>query len=241
MDNMYLDPVYEYRDLYNWIQKFINRTITPKKLINSLKHQLTKGHNIRVKLNNLYRENLDEGDFTIGAEYDCELDQLGKKPLILDITIKPDYLQQITLTKEFAENFVLELVEALVHEYQHQHQYRARRYKLHGQKFESCHKDSNVKAEQEYFGDPDEIDAYSANIAARIFLLNNYIKNTELSRSQAIKKYSGFDMRSYVRCFGKDHKILTELNIKIKENLDYLEGVKNGQIRRRKGFRKPIR
>ena len=137
-----------------------------------------------------------------------------------------------------AENFVLELVEALVHEYQHQHQYRARRYALHKQKFESYHRDLTKKSEQEYFGHPDEVDAYGANIAARI---NNYIRNTELSRSQAIKKYSGFDMRSYVRCFSKDHSVIKDLNAKIKENLDYLEGVKNGQIRRRKGFRKSIR
>jgi len=236
---MYLDPVEEYRDLLYWIDPLVGTSITPKKFTNKLKSWLTRSHPIRLRLNDGETSDLAFGNFTIAAEYDPDLDQANKKQIVMELILKRSKNAPFEVETEFAEEFVLELVEALVHEYQHQHQYRARRYKLHSNKYISVHKNVEKKYTQEYLGDPDEIDAYATNIAARIFLQNSFLKDKELDEDIWITKSDSLDLRSYYTAFGKEHQIVIELIKKIKENLRYLEGVKNGQIRKRRTYGKP--
>jgi hypothetical protein len=124
---MYLDPVKEYNEISNWIVPLIGKSITPRSLARRLGSFLNKTHSIRVRSFEADDEYLDPGDFSIGAEYDPDLDQNYKKQIIINLIINHPKKKPWEITSDIADRFTLELVEALVHEYQHQHQYRSRR------------------------------------------------------------------------------------------------------------------
>lgn len=206
---MIIDPVYEYKNLSNWIAPIVGKSIEPRLFAQRLSRYLNKHHSIRVKLiTNV--ENLEIDDFSIGAEYDPELDQQHKKQIIINLFINHPKIVPWAISSEIAERFSIELTEALVHEYQHQHQYRSRRYKMHKEQFISEHRDISIKNEQEYLGNPDEIDAYAANIAARARLLN---LNSGVLESISVRE--SLDLQNYIRTFGSDHVVVKTLLDKI--------------------------
>lgn len=234
---MYLDPVDEYKNLSNWITPLINQSIEPRLFARRLHRFLNKWHPIRLKLI-IEIENLEIDDFTIGAEYDPDLDQQRKKQIIINFFINHPKNMPWLITNDVAERFTIELVEALVHEYQHQHQYRSRRYRLHKEYFVSEHSDLKIKNEQEYLGNPDEVDAYAANIAARIWVMN-YGLNTNVF--DAVNTSDSFDLHNYFKIFGNDHKIVIELLEKIRTNLQQLKDIDDGKIRRKTSRRPRLR
>lgn len=225
---VYIDPVIEYERINNWITPMINQSVKPKVFVRKFGKLLNKYHPVRVKL---IREtaNLNEGDFCLGAEYEPDLDQANKKQIYISLYINHPKNQYWPITEKVAESLVLETVEVLVHEYQHQQQYRKRRFKLSKEKYISEHVDQKIKLDQEYLGHPDEIDAYSANIAARLFL-QKHLLNTNV---EAVAKCDSLDLKSYYRTFGKRHSVVKDLLDRIKINLQYLEDVKDGKITRK--------
>lgn len=234
---MYLDPVNEYKSLSDWITPLIGQSIEPRLFARRLHRFLNKNHTIRLKLISEV-ESLDSDDFTIGAEYDPDLDQQHKKQIIINLFINHPKNIPWLVTAEVAERLSVELTEALIHEYQHQHQYRSRRYKLHKEHFVSEHTDIDIKNEQEYLGNPDEVDAYAANIAARIWIMN-YGLNTNVFN--AISVCGSFDLQTYFKAFGTDHPVVKELLDKIKINLQQLKDIEDGKIRRKVSRRPKLR
>jgi hypothetical protein len=228
---VYLNPVIEYKNITNWITPLINREIKPRQFVRHLGSFLNSSHPVRVKLIEADPEYLEPNDFSIGAEYDPDLDEQCKKQLIINFFINCPKIKPWLITTDIAARFTLELVEALVHEYQHQHQYRSRRYRLHKEHFVSEHEDLEVRSEQEYFGNPDEIDAYGANIAARLFLQERVL-NT-LVDNETLWCDSSLDLRNYIKAFGAEHSIVQQLLTKIRTNIQYLKDVDDGKIRRK--------
>jgi hypothetical protein len=224
---MYLDPVYEYNNLLNWITPLIDQLIQPRLFVQRLRRQLNKRHSLRVRLiSNV--DNLEIDDFAIGAEYDPDLDQQHRKQIIINLFINHPKIIPWHITKEIADRFILELTETLVHEYQHQKQYRSRRYKIHKEQYVSKHRDLTVKNEQEYLGNPDEIDAYAANIAARARILK---LNTGANNIDSIDQ--SLDLQNYIRVFGPKHKIVKTLLSKVLEYIEHLETPTNNKKKSR--------
>jgi hypothetical protein len=101
----------------------------------------------------------------------------------------------------------MEIIEALVHEYQHVYQYRIRDYMLNAA-YKSSEEDLELRSDQEYLGQMDEIDAYAVNIAVR-----QYIRKDQQS----------LDLNKYRKTFGSDHWVVRRLLKKISKRLQYLE------------------
>ena len=206
---MYLNPTLEYKHISDWIATLINKKISPRRLAHRLATHLNSRHPLRVKV----QENtdlLELGDFTIGAEYDCDLDYRNKKQFIIILIFNHPKHIPIEITGDFADRFALELVEALVHEYQHQHQYRTRNFMLN-KGYTSAHKDCKIKEDQEYLGSPDEVDAYAVNIATRFYLAK--LLNTTVE---------SLDLKHYYETFGPNHPVVKRLLKKIATNTQYL-------------------
>ena len=122
-----------------------------------------------------------------------------------------------------ADHMALELTEAITHEYQHQHQYRSRGFMLNrGYVSKVCNGD--LQFLQEYYGSPDEIDAYATNIAVRFYLLE--LLNTA-------KPYASFDLSCYYETFGFNHPIIKRLLKKIHLNITYLRENNSTQARKK--------
>jgi hypothetical protein len=227
---MYLNPTVEYQYISEWISTLVGEKTTPRTFIKRLGKHLNSRHPVRVKLHECVNGALEPGEFTIGAEYDPGLDEAHKKQFIVDfiLNLPKDYKWEITT--KIADKLSLDLVETIIHEYEHQRQFRHRRYRSHRNLFRSHHKDPIIKEDQEYLGDPDEIDAYSMNIAARHYILKYKLNTT--------KGLNSPDLKQYYKAFGKEHEITKLLLKKVKANIKYFKENDNGK-NHRGAFRRP--
>jgi len=219
---MRLNPTVEYKHISEWIVDLIDKQISPRNFARRLTAHLTRRHPVRVKLH-VNETMLDPDDFTIGAEYDPDLDEQKKKHFIINLIVNHPKHTPMTVTGDFADRFTIEIVEALVHEYQHQHQYRSRRHILN-RGYTSKHKDSKIRENQEYLGQPDEIDAYAANIAARFYIMQ------QLNTNEPVES---LDLLDYHKTFGPQHPVVKRLLKKIVNNTNYLKEHENDKNRRR--------
>ena len=230
---MYLNPTVEYQHISEWLSTLVGERITPRSFVKRLSKHLNKHqHPVRVKLYTGARGALDPDEWTIGAEYDPGLDEQKKKQFIIDFILNHPKTVPIEITADMADKMAIDLVETLIHEYEHQRQFRSRRYRYHRNTYKSDHRDPTKKADQEYLGDPDEIDAYAQNIAARQYLMKYKLNIT------SSKEINSPDLKQYYKAFGKDHEITKLLLKKIRENVRYFKENDNGKNHRR-AFKRP--
>ena len=230
---MYLNPTVEYKHISEWVSSLIGTKVTPRNLVKRLGKHLNKHqHPVRVKLFSGARGALEPGEFTIGAEYDPGLDEVKKKQFIIDFILNWPKSTPIPISPDMADQMAMDLLETLIHEYEHQRQFRSRRYRSHKNNYTSNHKDPDKRADQEYLGDPDEIDAYAQNIAARHYIMKYKLNITSTS------KINSPDLKQYYKAFGKDHEVVKLLLKKVKANVKYYKENDNGKNHRR-AFKRP--
>lgn len=226
---MLLNPIVEYENISKWATTLVGKQITPHSLVKRLGIHLNKHHPVTVSFFRVNDTVLSPGDFTIGAEYDPNLDEEKRKQFRISLIINHPKQSPWHITTEIVDRLVIDLVEALVHEYRHQHQYRSRKY-IMNKIYVSKHSNVNVKEDQEYLGMPDEVDAYAANIAARFFILEYKLNTIE-----------SMDLEQYLGTFGHAHPVVRKLLKKVAKNLSYLRECNNGKDRRTRSKRKPSR
>jgi len=230
---MYLNPTVEYQHLSEWLSTLVGERITPRSFVKRLGKHLNKHqHPIRVKLYTGDKSSLKPGEFTIGAEYDPGLDEIKKKQFIIDFILNHPKTVPITISADMADQLAMDLLETLIHEYEHQRQFRSRRYRYHRNTYKSDHRDLDKRADQEYLGDPDEIDAYAQNIAARHYLMKYKLNIT------SVAKINSPDLKQYYKAFGKDHEVTKLLLKKVRANVKYYKENDNGKNHRR-AFKRP--
>lgn len=216
-----VNPIKEYQYLSNWIVKLTNSPITPNDLVKKLRYYLKKKHPIKIKLHHGKKYGLELEDFAVGAEYDPQADSNDKPHFYIDLIISYPKNQPHQWSLIDANLLCLELVESLVHEYEHRRQYRNRRYREHKHKYTSLAEVKSTKFQQEYLGHPDEIEAYASNIAVRLFLLDIDLNN--------LTEQDSLDLKHYYTIFGKSHPITQQLLTIIQQKVSYLEGSEDGQ------------
>lgn len=191
------DPTVEYSLIVQWLGTLVHKKITPKSFVQRLGIFLNRRHQITVALEHS-NTLLDPGDFTIGGAYESMYDEQRKKPFVFHFIVNYNKEHPWLITQELVDNIAADLIETISHEYRHQYQYRSRRFML-PRAYRSNVADTELRAEQEYLGNSDEIDAYAYNIAVRHSL------GLGLSR----------DILVYVRTFGHDHPVVKRLHKKI--------------------------
>lgn len=223
---MYINPSLEYEHLSEWLSTLITKPSTPRIFVRRLSRYLnSQNHPVRIKLHHGESKKLSLGEFAIGAEYDPNSDEQKNKQFLIDFILNAPTNIVWHVTSDNVENMALELTEVLIHEYEHQRQYRQRRYRVNKEKYISAVQDPKHKQDQEYLGAPDEINAYAANIAARY-----YIQQFKLNKSVTIDCP---DLQQYYKVFGKNHKIVKLLVSKINENIKYYKENDNGKTHKR--------
>lgn len=211
-----------------------NKETTPLKFARSLSKHLNKNkHPVRIHVVPHQTLILDPGQFCFGGEYDPNLDERGRKQFILEFIVTTGRKDPWTLAKDEVQEMALELTELLVHEYEHQRQYRSRRYRARKSPYYGEAEEHVIRREQEYLGHPDEFEAYAMNIAARFYLLRYVIREKS--------KYHCTDLKKYIRMFGRRHRITRQLVKKVKENIKYYRENDNGKTHRRSCKRPRIR
>lgn len=220
---MRFDPIKEYDKILKWTTSLIGKQVLIKNFSSQLSRYLNKNnHPIKVRV--IKDSSLDPDDFTFGAEYDYELDELGKKPIRINFIINHSRFTPWTISEKVANELALSLIETLAHEYTHLKQYRARGYKVLKHTFDSKEADHKKKEEKVYLSNPDEIDAYSTNIAVR-----HYIEET---RFNITKHKRHLDLATYYKAFGKTHPVVKDLEQQINDKLITIREKKNGKNKR---------
>lgn len=229
---MYLKPIQQYNELLTWLNSQIFKPARLQTFVSKLSKFLNQqGHPVRFKIHQAHSQSLDSQQFTIGGEYDPILDESRAKQFTLYFISGLMPKDIWTVNQDIARELALELTEVLVHEYQHQSQYRKRRYLVNNERYCSDSLDPALKSQQEHYGNPDEIDAYAANIATRLFLLGERIN---ISSVKKINEYKSLDLQHYIKTFGPTHNVVITLFKKIQTNLTQLEDVKNGKDSKRR-------
>lgn len=219
---MRLDPLQEYDQVSAWIDQFIGEKILLRSFVGKLSSFLNRtGHPVKVKC--VIDRTLDPDDFSIGAEYNSEADELGRKPFLINFIINHSRLTPWTINKQSAEQFKVDIVETLCHEYIHLSQYRSRKYKDIKHVYRGIGRSVELAEDQNYLSHPDEIEAYAWNIAVRYYI-NEKRLNT--------RKKQSFDYDAYKHAFGKKNPVILDLESKIDQNLNYLREKEDGDKRR---------
>lgn len=204
---MHINPIKEYRKIAKWTDTLIGNKLLLRTFTSQLSRFLNR-NGYPVKIKTLKSKDLELDDFTFGAEYDCELDEFGKKPIRVNFIINHPRIIPWAITKQSSQKLAIELTETLVHEIQHLHQYRARNYRVPKHSYQG-------NEEVLYLSHPDEIDAYSMNIAVRWYINKNILNKVNY------KKH--VDLNTYYKAFGKDHAVVKQLEQQIESKFNNIK------------------
>ena len=180
---------------------------------------------IEVKLYNAEKLKLEPEQFSFGAEYSFDADERGQRQFGLGLFMNHPKNEKYLITQRRADIMSIEITEALLHEYEHQRQYRSRRYRSIKHVYRSDGRNYTEKENKEYLGHPDEIDAFATNIAARLFLYAFVYEKHDLAESS--------DMLMYYEHFGRRHPITRLMERRIQQKLEYFKENDNGKPHRR--------
>lgn len=222
---MYMSPRIEYNFINEWVQKLVGREITPINLVRQMGRVLNRRYPIDVKLHSAEKLKLEPGQFSFGGEYDVDADEKGFKQFSLGLFMNHPKNEKMLITQRIADVMSIELIEALLHEYEHQRQYRSRRYRSIKHVYRSDGKTYTEKEMKEYLGHPDEIDAFATNIAARLYLYKFVYDKADLAESS--------DLHMYYESFGRRHPLTKLVERRIQQKLEYFKENDNGKPHRR--------
>ena len=201
-----IDMVYMAKDLV------ANQNLT----ITEFNNRLTKHikYWLPVRTRKSLEPQVDKGFVWIGGMYHTEYDQQKKKSIELCLAYhKGDRMINLS-TRRFTRT-CHRVADVLLHEIIHMRQARKRNFKnLPG--YSSTAESTKLRQEQEYLGDPDEIDAYAFNMACELnekFSGNiNQIVDYFNDPQKGKRRYFN-TWRMYLKAFNwdSDHRIIRRL------------------------------
>jgi len=159
----------------------------------------------------------------IGGSYDPEEDAANCPSIIIYITYNPDQ-KRIRIKDIDWSQLCLDLIECSGHEIIHQTQYRLRGFDIGPNIFVSLSPEERKRTDQEYLGNPDEIEAYGYSIAVEVFLKYS----PKIITIKYISKTAMF--KTYVNAFGREHKVVGGLLSYI---VKYYEAISEGNHAKR--------
>ena len=124
-------------------------------------------------------------------------------------------LSEDDLNKQAWHCMAVDVCSVLGHEFVHMEQFRRREFR-DGREFRSTHKNYSIKENQEYFGIPDEVDAYSFTAAAAMAY-----GLWKTGKPVSYKKTSVYQI--YSALFDKNHPVLVKLERTSKKYYKRLE------------------
>jgi len=140
----------------------------------------------------------------VSGSYDPDEDEGNFSSIIVYFNYHPDQ-KEISIKDVHWKRLCFDIVECVGHEIVHQTQYRRRDFDVGPLVFLSDADNLEHRADKEYYGDPDEIEAYGFSIALEMFLKHRVASLT----STNIHKSSIFKM--YCKYFGVRHPIVITL------------------------------
>jgi hypothetical protein len=169
------------------------------------------GEHFRVNVRQAAAKEVDLDDININAYYDPELDYAKKAPIELILVHHP-LADSFYIDDEFLQRVSIRIADSLIHEMIHMRQYRSRGWEHY---YDYSVSDDSIESTQVYLADPDEIDAYSYNIAAELTSV------AKLQHLKTLRIEDSINLWVYLQTFNKDtkHPVLKRLLKKVYKNL----------------------
>lgn len=186
----YFQLLYNLCSVYDSLE---NKVVTHKDIIRKIKKTVPF---TECKIIGNSSLSLATNGFIVSGLYDCELDEEGKPPIEVEI-IFPKRKETFTfnqgdVSKEHWGEFCVDFVNILGHEFVHLNQFRRRNFGW-SRPYKSNSTKPNIKEQQEYYGNSDEIDAYAFMAAAEMAMasvFNPNQKTTNLKKTNVYKTYN---------------------------------------------------
>jgi hypothetical protein len=184
----------------------VGSAVSPVDVSKHLK-QTFKFFDIPINIKTIYNKVTKQDTIWIGGTYESDLDEESKNPITI-ITQFNQKGETVTLNKHTFNRLCYSIADTVLHEIIHTRQYRRRNHKeIPG--YYSTASSGKKNTEQTYLGHPDEIDAYSFNIACQLIdrfhnddkSIIKYL-NTDLS-DKRLKKDT---YKMYLQTFDHNHK-----------------------------------
>ena len=162
---------------------------------------------------------LSPAEFYVNAYYDAEDDFNSETPI--EIIIHHNFNDTDVFNQTQITDFLIQIYDAVVHEYRHQQQSLKRNYEVYS--------DHDQSPYNEYLTDPDEIDAYALSIAIELLRhMNRERAKRYMSRITIMAKMRQNNMlvspnlKSYIDHFGLN-QITQKISKKVYKHLDSLD------------------
>lgn len=184
---------------------------------------------IPLKFKRTKDKKVDADYVWVGGCYYSDLDQYRERSIEITMvySLKKD---TVKINIRRFKNFCMLIADTILHEVIHMRQYRQRKFKILDD-YESTASRTKIREAQSYLGCPDEIDAYSFNIACELH--DKFKGNTELilkylDEDQKGKRRKYDCWRTYLKAFQHDHNhpILQKVKQKV---VKYLSKAKMGK------------
>ena len=210
-----------YSMLYSARAKVVNKKLTVDKIHAILRKHVKSHLPIRVKLDR--DANNDAGIIYVGGLYDSIKDRKGSRAIELVLSYNPND-SHIKLTSYRWTRMCWLFADTILHEIIHMRQYRARSFKpIPG--YQSTAQYAKERKEQEYYGDKDEIGAFSFNIACELYdrFGNDYGQAVKYMNSDEAKRHKRTTYYRYLKTFdfNHNHPIIKTVKKRIKFYLPY--------------------
>jgi len=190
-ENSIIDPNWVIRYLLNHLNYGRISTSQVKKVVDKMCQRL-KGVSIKFK-----KDPSVHGCFVVAGVYDTELANGIQIEIFNDSLDKKFMLPEI-----YYRQFIFDLADTLCHESIHRYQHQVR---LDDDYFEGY----STEEHEQYYSDPDELFAYSVNIAHSLYRLHEENTTTLLSSYTSILEHDAY-FKDYCSMF-PNQKILKKL------------------------------
>ena len=194
-----------------------NRKLTAPELTKIFR-RFIKDDNIVVKT--CRSDKVDKNQVVIGGLYDPYEDEMRCKSIFLYVNYNPKQTSIYIKNLDWAD-VCMNLLECMGHEIIHQNQFRVREFDIGPHIFVSAKEDREIQEEQEYLGNPDEIEAYGYSIAAEVFLKHH---PKSITGKLVVKTVM---YRQYVALFGASHPIIKQL---LEHTIRYFTKLQRGEM-----------
>lgn len=206
------------------LKKFLNASTRSKSEIVKLVKKLLAPYDVYV--NTDLSPAVPRNEIYISALFDPDLDE-EDEPSIEIVLIFNSSDKKVTMSSSAVDHTVDSIVKAVAHEEIHRAQYRKRDY-MDGRKYTK-----GKTQDQKYYGNTDEIEAFSHNIATELLQYTKYDYKKARSLLRNYKKTSSIklangnlmspDFYNYVNSFGVNDPVIKRLVKRIAHFIDVLE------------------
>jgi len=173
----------------NYVRESNKHGVTFKKLIGFTRTAF-KLRDLDLNIKTKKDKFLSTAEFYVNAYYDAEDDFNNETPI--EIIIHHNFNDTDVFSQTQITDFLIQIYDAVVHEYRHQQQSLKRNYEV-----DSDHDQSPYN---EYLTDPDEIDAYALSIAIELLRhMNKERAKRYMSRITIMAKFNNLGAQGVKR------------------------------------------